>query len=100
MSRQLSCLYFAKQKAVTAAAGHRSDNSSISMAGCLAYLKPTEAALWFSVLMAKQCLLYSQFRGVSCGWAIAHPVFGRIESAAGRRRGGSGAPHYYLPTQF
>ena len=59
MSRQLSCLYFAKQKAVTAAAGHRSDNSSISMAGCLAYLEPTDAALWFSILMAKQGLLYS-----------------------------------------
>ena len=35
-------------------------------------------------------------RGVSggwAGWAIAHPVFGRIEGAAGRRRG-SGGPHY------
>ena len=34
-------------------------------------------------------------RGVSggwAGWAIAHPVFDRIE--------GRGAPHYYLPTQF
>ena len=42
-------------------------------------------------------------RGVSggwAGWAIAHPVFGRIEGTAGRRRGGSGASHYYLPTQF
>ena len=39
-------------------------------------------------------------RGVSGGWAIAHQVFGRIEGAAKRWRGGSGAPHYYLPTQF
>ena len=34
------------------------------------------------------------FRGVSggwAGWAIAHPVFGRIEGAAGRRRGGAAA---------
>ena len=28
------------------------------------------------------------------------PSFGRIEGAAGRWRGGRGAPHYYLPTQF
>ena len=36
-------------------------------------------------------------QGVSggwAGWAIAHPVFGRIEGAAGHRS------HYYLPTQF
>ena len=39
-------------------------------------------------------------RGVSGEWAIAHQVFGRIEGAAKRWRGGSGAPHYYLPTQF
>ena len=42
-------------------------------------------------------------RGVSggwAGWAIAHPVLGRIEGAARRRRGGSGTQHYYLPTQF
>ena len=38
-------------------------------------------------------------RGVSGGWA-GPPSFGRIEGAAGRWRGGRGAPHYYLPTQF
>ena len=39
-------------------------------------------------------------RGVSGGWAIAHPDFGRIEGPAGRCRGTSGMLHYYLPTQF
>ena len=30
-----------------------------------------------------------KIRGVSGGWAIAHPDFGKLES-----------PHYYLPTQI
>ena len=35
-------------------------------------------------------------------WRVGNcpPSFGRIEGAAGRWRGGRGAPHYYLPTQF
>ena len=43
------------------------------------------------------------YRGVSGGWAewsITHQVFSRIEGVAGRQRGGRGALHYYLPTQF
>ena len=50
--------------------------------------------------------LYSDdlsFRGVNggwSGWAIAHSVFGRIESAARQQSGGSGAPDHYMPTHF
>ena len=41
----------------------------------------------------------NRIRGVSggwAGWAIAHPLFGRIEGATGS----GGMLHYYLPTQF
>ena len=51
----------------------------------------------------KKSLPATYCRGVSGGWAewaIAHPVFGRIEGDAVRRHGGRGAPHYYLPIQF
>ena len=68
-----------------------------------------ETGLGYTVLhIFTQVLFFAENHGndrdISGGlavWAIAHPVFGRIEGAAGRRRGGSGGvPQYYVPTQF
>ena len=42
-----------------------------------------------SIMMASKQVSYISIRGVSggwAGWAIAHPVFGRIEGVAGQRR--------------
>ena len=39
-------------------------------------------------------------RGVSGGWAIAHPDFGRVEGAAASKGRRADCIMYYLPTQI
>ena len=46
------------------------------------------------------CLPWIRNRGVSGEWAIAHPDFGRIESATVKRRQHAHCFMYYLPNQI
>jgi hypothetical protein len=69
------------------------------------------AYIYASFRKARNKLINSCHRGVSGGWAIAHPVFGRIDGADGLRRCAALLKYgfhkksfmkstLYLPTQF